>query len=79
MNVISFLNRWLWKYGQVINTKTNEEVMYLHFINWKRTMKFSEVEYDKELNDFYISHTGMHYEPFSNLRLIFNDFKKEKI
>ena len=75
INVISFLNRWLWKDGQLMNIKTKEEVMYLHFINWKRTMKFSEIEYDKDLNDFYVSYLGMHYKPFSNLRLIFNDFK----
>ena len=69
------LNRWLWKNGKMINTKTNEEVMYLHFINWKRTLKFSEIKYDKELRDFYVSYKGMHYQPFSSLRLVFNDFK----
>ena len=69
------LNCWLWKNGQLINTKAQEEVMYLHFINWKRTMKFSEVQYDRDLNDFYVSYLGMHYEPFSNLKLAFNDFK----
>ena len=69
------LNRWLWKNGKMINIKTKEEVMYLHFINWKRTLKFSEVEYDKELKDFYVSYTGMHYNSYSNLRLIFNDLK----
>ena len=70
-----YLNRWLWKNGKLINTKTQEEVMYLHFINWKRTIKFSEVQYDKELKDFHVSYKRIHYQPFSNFRLVFNDFK----
>lgn len=69
------LNRWLWKEGQLINTKTNEEVMYLHFINWKRTMNFCEISYTDAPKPFYVSYTGMHYQPFSKLRLKLNKFK----
>ncbi|MBZ9779441.1 hypothetical protein LB452_10960 [Psychroflexus sp. CAK8W] len=69
------LNRWFWNKGKLINTKTNEEVMYLHFINWKRTMKFSEVNYTDKLKSFYVSYSGMHYKPFSKLRLKLNAFK----
>jgi hypothetical protein len=69
------LNRWLWKEGQLNNTKTNQEVMYLHFINWKRTMRFCEISYTDDLKSFYVSYVGMHYEAFSKLRLKYNAFK----
>jgi hypothetical protein len=69
------LNRWYWKEGRLTNTKTGKEVMYLHFINWKRTMRFSEVSYQDNLKSFYISYKGMHYKKYSNFDLIFNTFK----
>lgn len=31
-----YLDRWQWKNGRMINTLTKQEVMYLHFINWKK-------------------------------------------
>src|SRR5690606_20776352 len=40
-----YLDRWRWQDGKMLNTKTGEEVMYLHFINWKRTMRASEIKY----------------------------------
>jgi hypothetical protein len=69
------LNRWFWDNGNLINTKTNQEVMYLHFINWKRTMRFCEVNYIDKPKYFYVSYIGMHYRPFSKLRLKLNDLK----
>ncbi|TXE21548.1 hypothetical protein ES731_01185 [Psychroflexus gondwanensis] len=69
------LNRWYWKEGQLTNTQTGKEVMYLHFINWKRTMRFSEVRYKDNPKPFYISYKGMHYKKYSNFKLIFNAFK----
>lgn len=58
------------KDGEPIN-----EVMYLHFINWKRTMKFSEVEYSDQPKQFYISYKGMHYKPHSGFIQSLNGFK----
>jgi hypothetical protein len=69
------LNRWYWKEGRLTNTKTGKEVMYLHFINWKRTMRFSYVNYIEDSKSFYVSYLGMHYQPFSNWRLVLNEFK----
>jgi hypothetical protein len=65
----------MWNDGQLLNTKTQEEVMYLHFINWKRTMSFSEVNYTEDPKSFYVSYLGMHYKPFSKLRLRLNAVK----
>lgn len=70
-----YLDRWLWKNGRMINTKTGEEVMYLHFINWKRTMKYSEVKYLDNPDQFYISYNGMHYKCHSNIEQKLNGVK----
>jgi hypothetical protein len=69
------LNRWYWKEGQLTNTQTGKEVMYLHFINWKRTMRLSEVSYQDKPKPFYISYQGLHYQKYSNFKLILNTFK----
>ena len=56
-----YLDKWLWKDGKMIDVQTNNEIMYLHFINWKPTMKFSEIKFAKKSSFFYISYTGIHY------------------
>lgn len=70
-----YLDRWKWGNGIVTNTKTEEEIMYLHFINWKRTMKYNKVKYEHQPNSFYISYNGMHYEKHNNLEKFLNHFK----
>ncbi len=62
-----YLDRWLWQNGKMINTKTGEEVMYLHFINWKRTMRYCEVKYEDNPHQFFISYNGMHYNAHPQL------------
>jgi len=70
-----YLDRWLWTDGKLVNTKNKEEVMYLHFINWKKTMKICEVDFKKELNWFYISYNSIHIKPHTNSEIKWNDFK----
>jgi hypothetical protein len=70
-----YLNRWLWNKGKLLNTKTQEEVMYLHFINWKRTMRSCEISYSDAPKPFYVSYIGMHYQAFSKLRLMYNQLR----
>lgn len=70
------LDRWQWANGKMINTKTNEEVMYLHFINWKRTLVKSEVcHYCEETKEFYISYSKFHFKKHNTFKIIKNDFK----
>lgn len=69
------LDRWRWKNGKVLNTKTGEEVMYLHFINWKRSMNYSKVQYEDNPQAFYISYNGMHYKPHKISHFVKNNFK----
>lgn len=68
------LDRWLWKQGQVINTHTGQEVMYLHFINWKRTMKSCEIRYSDQPDSFYISYSKIHYKKHNFLQNLWNSF-----
>lgn len=69
-----YLDRWQWQNGKLLNTKTNEEVMYLHFINWKRTMKSSEVKYIDQPNSFYISYSKIHYDKHNFFKKLCNSF-----
>jgi len=70
-----YLDRWLWKDGKVINTQTQEEVMYLHFINWKRTMNASEVFYINSQNKFYISYNKIHFNLHTKIDVFLNNIK----
>lgn len=73
-----YLDRWLWKAGKMLELKHGksiDEVMYLHFINWKRTMKYCEVEYADSPVQFYISYNGIHYNTHSRIGKASNGFK----
>lgn len=73
-----YLDKWLWRDGKVLELKNGKpinEVMYLHFINWKRTMKFSKIKWQDNPQQFYISYTGMHYKPHSTFEILLNRFK----
>jgi len=72
-----YLDRWLYKDGKVFDLHSDilKEYMYLHFINWKRTMKYCEVEYTDTPEQFYISYTRMHYKPHSHFAKALNRFK----
>ena len=73
-----YLDKWLWKDGQMLelqNGKPINEVMYLHFINWKRTMKYCKVDYGDNPKQFYISYKGMHYKKHSGFLKMLNGIK----
>ncbi len=72
-----YLDRWLFEKGKIYDLYdiNKKEYMYLHFINWKRTMKFSEIKWQDNPQQFYISYTGMHYKPHSAFEILLNRFK----
>jgi hypothetical protein len=80
------LDRWLWKNGDLINTKTNKKNMYLHFINWKNSIKKNEIKYNGDLI-FFISYNKIHaygnsiYRHFINYikNLFFGYWTVEKV
>jgi hypothetical protein len=69
-----YLNRWMWQNSKMINTKTNEEVMYLHFINWKKLMQNCEVIYNQNVDLFYVSYKNIHIEKYSYFTILLNTF-----
>jgi len=70
-------DRWKYKEGKVVDlhSDTQKEYMYLHFINWKRTMKYCKIHYSDDPEQFYISYNGMHYKTHSHFAKALNRFK----
>jgi hypothetical protein len=72
-----YLNRWLFQKGKIYDlyAPTKKEYMYLHFINWKRTMKYCEVNYADNSEQFYISYNGIHFNTHSGFSKELNRIK----
>lgn len=73
-----YLDTWLWKDGKMLKLEKGQaidEVMYLHFINWKRTFRYSEIRYQEQPKQFYISYSGIHYRTHTRLQKFWNKFK----
>lgn len=70
-----YLDRWQWENGKMINTKTDQEVMYLHFINWKKSIRVCEVDFNNEVISFYISHNSIKIKSHSRIEKVWNTFK----
>lgn len=72
-----YLDRWLFENGKIYDLYdiNKKEYMYLHFINWKRTMKFSEVIYLDQPKQFYISYNGIRYQSNPMINRALNGFK----
>ncbi|WP_348810492.1 DUF6625 family protein [Flavobacterium maritimum] len=70
------LDKWLYKKGKVyeLTESSVKEYMYLHFINWKKTMKNCEVKFADSTDSFYISYSAIHYHSHSNFEKGFNIF-----
>src|SRR5690606_26079348 len=58
-----YLDRWKWENGKLYELYGNKKIehMYLHFINWKSTMGYCEVNNLNYPQKFYISYNGIHY------------------
>jgi hypothetical protein len=71
-----YLDRWLFEKGKVYDLYdiNKKEYMYLHFINWKRTIKYCEVNYRDCPKQFYISYKGIHIIPHKTIDKHWNRF-----
>lgn len=67
------LNKCFWENGEVFCQ--NQEIMYLHFMNWKNLMTFSEVKYNNKPKSFYISYKGFHLKRFPVFVELFSNTK----
>ncbi len=73
-----YLDKWLWKDGKILELKEGKpinEVMYLHFINWKRFMNRCEVNYSDNPKEFYISFNGIHFKKHSKFAKELNSLR----
>lgn len=72
-----YLDRWLYKEGKIydLHSHINTEYMYLHFINWKKTMKKCEINFLNSPSLFYISYSKIHTEKHSHYKIILNAIK----
>jgi hypothetical protein len=70
-----FLDRWHYEDGKIydLHSSIKKEYMYLHFINWKNTMKKCEVNYIDNINKFYISYSGILYKKHTSFEIIYNN------
>ena len=69
------LDRWRFENGSVINTITKNEVMYLHFINWKNKITKNEAIYANSPESFIISYNGIHIKQNNRISIICNHIK----
>ena len=61
------INRWVWEDGRIYvvdDEGIRQEIMYFHFLNWKRSLRASEVSLSSPPSAFYISysHIGLTLE-----------------
>ena len=57
-HVPKVLNHWLWKKGKLFELgDKGGEIMYLHFMTWKKTLQHCFVDYQQHPEAFYISYT----------------------
>ena len=75
-----YLNKWQWNKGKLLEIRSDNainEIMYLHFINWKKTIKNCDVVFSDNPAIFYISYTSIHYELFSKSAFLLNAIKNK--
>lgn len=56
-----FTNRWYWEQGKLYDrgeqNNRQDEIMYLHFMTWKKTLKECSFDYSANPESFYISYS----------------------
>jgi hypothetical protein len=53
-----YVNRWIWREGKLFHRgKVESEVMYLHFMTWKKSLQTCHFGYDDRPESFYISYS----------------------
>jgi hypothetical protein len=75
-----YLDKWQWQKGKMIDLEANncdKEIMYLHFISWKRKMNYCFVNYEIKPENFYVSYDGIKSEKNSKITLKLNILKNK--
>jgi Leucine rich repeat len=62
-----YLNKYVWEKGKLFDCtgKVAAEILYLHFMTWKKTLRDCEVSYGADPERFYISYSKISIQPIS--------------
>jgi len=62
-----YINKYLWKQGKLFDCtgESAAEILYLHFMTWKKTLTGCEFSYGADPGEFYISYCGISMQPVS--------------
>jgi hypothetical protein len=62
-----YVNKYFWKTGKLFDCTgvTAAEILYLHFMTWKKTLSRCEVGYGHDHENFYISYCKISIQPIS--------------
>lgn len=63
---------WYWKNGRIFS-KTGNEHLYLHFLNWKKSIQKIDFNYIDKPNQFYFCKTGM-FTNKESIKLTLNNY-----
>jgi hypothetical protein len=60
-----YVNKYLWKQGKLFDCtgKAAAEILYLHFMTWKKTLTSCEFSYGADPEQFYISYCRISMQP----------------
>jgi hypothetical protein len=60
-----YINRYLWENGKLFDCSAQSpaEILYLHFMTWKKTLTRCEFSYGNEPEKFYISYCKISTQP----------------
>lgn len=59
-SLLSWLDRYHWRDGNLYSmSEDNGEIMYLHFMNWKDSLKWSAVTNSTKASEFFISYSSI--------------------
>jgi Leucine-rich repeat (LRR) protein len=62
-----YINKYFWEKGKLFDCtgETAAEILYLHFMTWKKTLTDCEFSYGADLEKFYISYSRISIQPIS--------------
>jgi hypothetical protein len=62
-----YINKYFWKKGKLFDCtgEAAAEILYLHFMTWKKTLTGCEFSYEADPKEFYISFSKISIQPIS--------------
>lgn len=62
-----YINKYFWEKGRLFDCtgESAAEILYLHFMTWKRTLTVCEFSYGADPEKFYVSYSGISLRPLA--------------